>query len=59
VIKFVENYKIEVTEGECQVSGEKLRSAGVTTVDKLLKTGKTKNFAKNWLKSAAYLKVLT
>lgn len=36
------NYKIEEIEGVGPVSGEKLRSAGVTTVDKLLEAGKTK-----------------
>lgn len=36
------NYKIEEIEGVGPVSGEKLRNAGVTTVDKLLEAGKTK-----------------
>lgn len=36
------NYKIEEVEGVGPVSGEKLRNAGVTTVDKLLEAGKTK-----------------
>jgi predicted flap endonuclease-1-like 5' DNA nuclease len=36
------NYKIEEIEGVGTVSGEKLRKAGVTTVDKLLEAGKTK-----------------
>ncbi len=36
------NYKIEEIEGVGPVSGEKLRNAGVTTVEKLLEAGKTK-----------------
>jgi predicted flap endonuclease-1-like 5' DNA nuclease len=36
------NYKIEEIEGVGPVSGEKLRNAGVTTIEKLLEAGKTK-----------------